>query len=382
MRGVAAIMMAAALAGCAAAGGPASPAPGTASQAALSILQDFPQAPQTPALPKGPITKIVIGSCLNEEWNRNQTALERMTAEKADLAILMGDNVYGSATEDDPELSDLRASYWQQARRKEFAGLVSSTPTLAIWDDHDFGKNDGGGADYPGREVAQKMFDAFWRVAPDDPRAHPNGVYGAWTIGPKGQRVQILLLDTRYWRSPLKPTDQRNAKGKERYLEDSTPGKTILGEGQWRWLEAQLKQPADLRLVVSSIQLVALGHGYEKWGNFPPERARFFDLVRTTGAKGVVVLSGDRHYSAINAEPAAAPYPIYDFTSSAINMPWGAGEGETLPTMVTPGYTQENYGVVSIDWAGRTVTLEARDKAGARVFARVVPFAEIGLGGA
>ncbi|NDC59837.1 MAG: hypothetical protein EBZ50_13645, partial [Alphaproteobacteria bacterium] len=120
---------------------------------ALTALADFPQAPPTPALPTGPISKLVIGSCLNEEWNKSQAALERMTAEKADLAILMGDNVYGSGTEDDPQLSDLRASYWQQARRKEFKALVSSTPTLAVWDDHDFGKNDGGGEDFPGRVV-------------------------------------------------------------------------------------------------------------------------------------------------------------------------------------------------------------------------------------
>jgi alkaline phosphatase D len=291
----------------------------------------------------------------------------------------MGDNVYGSATEDDPQLSDLRASYWQQARRKELVGLVSSTPTLAVWDDHDFGKNDGGGEDYPGRVVAQAMFDAFWRVGPDDPRAHPNGVYGSWILGPQGQRVQIILLDTRYWRSPLKPTDQRNAKGKERYVEDMAPGKTILGEGQWRWLEGELKKPADLRLVVSSIQLVALGHGYEKWGNFPPERQRFFDLVKSTGAKGVVVVSGDRHYTSINKEPSAAGYPIYDFTSSAINMPWNGGEGETLPTMVTRPFAQENYGVISIDWAGRTLALESRDKQGAPVFTQPVPFGEIGL---
>jgi len=348
---------------------------------ALTALADFPQAPPTPALPTGPISKLVIGSCLNEEWNRSQAALERMTAEKADLAILMGDNVYGSGTEDDPQLSDLRASYWQQARRKEFKALVSSTPTLAVWDDHDFGKNDGGGEDFPGRVVAQKMFDAFWRVGPGDPRAHDDGVYGSWMIGPAGQRVQIILLDTRYWRSPLKPTDQRNAKGKERWVEDVTPGKTMLGEGQWRWLAGELKKPADLRLVVSSVQIAALGHGYEKWGNFPLERTRFFDLVKSTGAKGVVVLSGDRHYTAINMEPVAAPYPIYDFTSSAINMPWGAGESETLPTMVSPAYTQENYGVVSIDWTKRTVTLEARDKQGQPIFAKAIPFAEIGAGG-
>lgn len=361
------------MAGCAAA------PPVAAPQSAVSILSGFPQAPVTPPLPTGAISKIVIGSCLNEEWNRNQVVLEKMAAERADLAILMGDNVYGSSTGDDPLLSDLRSAYWQQARRREFNALVSSTPTLAVWDDHDFGKNDAGGEDFPQRALAQQMFDAFWRIGPEDPRAHDGGVYGSWILGEAGRRVQIILLDTRYWRSPLKPTDQRDAKGKERYMEDSSPGKTVLGETQWRWLEGELKKPADLRLVVSSIQVAALGHGWEKWGNFPPERARFFDLIRSTGAKGVIVLSGDRHYAAINVEKTAAPYPIYDFTASAVNMPWGAGEGEALPTMVSPATTQENFGVVSIDWVGRAVTLEARDRQSAPVFSRTIPFADIGL---
>lgn len=361
--------------------GPAAPNASPAIDAEAAMLYAFPQAPVSPPLPTAALTRLVIGSCSHQEFNRDQTVFQRMAARKADLAILMGDNVYGSNTPDDPLLSGLRAAYVGQAARRDFQALVSTTPTLAVWDDHDFGKNDGGGEDFPQRALAQKMFDAFWRVGPDDPRAHDQGVYGSWVIGPAGQRVQIIMLDTRYWRSPLKPTDQRDVAGKERYLEDATPTKTVLGEKQWKWLEGELKKPAELRLVVSSIQISADGHGWEKFGNFPHERARFFELVGRTGAKGVVVLSGDRHYTSINRAGAEkAGYPIYDFTSSAVNMPWSLPASEKLPTLVTEGYSKENFGAIAIDWAGKSLTLEARDKDDKPIFSRTIPFAEIGAG--
>lgn len=343
-----------------------------------------PLTPITPPLPTGPVSTIVLGSCLNEEFSRQQTALERMTARRADLAILMGDIVYGSSTPEDPWLSDLRSAYWQQARRREFTGLVSTTPTLAMWDDHDFGINDGGGPSFQFRDMALEMFRTFWRVAPGHPQWHQSGgVYGSYTMGPAGQRLQVILLDTRYNRSPLKPSDQRGAPGRERYIPDTTPGLTILGDAQWTWLEQQLRQPADLRLIVSSIQVVAEGHGWERWGNIPAERQRLYDLIRTTGAKGVVVLSGDRHHSAINRLPADAPggvgYPLYDFTSSAINMPWSAGADEAGPLRITPVEGRENYGLVGIDWQAGQLTLSTYGTADELRFTQAIPFSEIGL---
>jgi alkaline phosphatase D len=348
---------------------------------AVSALADFPQAPASRPLPTTALQTIAIGSCANEEWNRDQKAFEQITALKPDLMIFMGDNAYGSDTPEDPQLSGLRAAYWIQSQRREFVALASSVPYLAIWDDHDFGKNDAGG-DFAGKALAQQMFDRFWRIGADSPQAHPDGVYGAYQMGPQGQRVQIILLDTRYHRSPLKPTDQRGAPGKERYLEDPNPATTMLGETQWEWLREELKKPADLRLIVSSVQVLALGHGWEKWGNFPTERARILQLVKDTNARGVVFLSGDRHYGSISKVPGdqnPAGYDLYDFTSSAINMPWSAGVEEKVPTMITSAIAQENFGLVQIDWAGRALTLEARDKEGRSLFVQRVPFSAIGL---
>ena len=68
--------------------------------------------------------------------------------------------------------------------------------------------------------------------------------------------MQVIMLDTRYFRSPLKRKDgPRNPS--DPYEGNPDPTTTILGEDQWRWLGEQLRVPAELRLLVSSIQVVA-----------------------------------------------------------------------------------------------------------------------------
>ena len=74
----------------------------------------------------------------------------------------------------------------------------------------------------------------------------------------------------------------------------------MLGEDQWAWLEEQLRTPAEVRLIASSIQVVAEDHGWEKWMNFPHERERLYRLIRETRAEGVVFLSGDRHLAELS----------------------------------------------------------------------------------
>lgn len=346
----------------------------------VAPIADFPRAPASPALPRGAIETIAITSCSNEAEGRNQTVFEVVARDRPDLLLMLGDNVYGSWSPKDPALPDLRRSYTQQAKRPEFRALVGSTPTLAIWDDHDFGVNDGGG-DFAHKALAQRMFADFWRLPRTDERRAREGVYTSRIIGPPGRRLQIILLDTRYFRSPLTLTDERDAPGKERYVANPDAGMTILGPAQWAWLEGELKKPADLRIIASSIQVVAEGHGWEKWGNFPAEKQRMVDLIARTGAKGVVFLSGDRHNSSLNVLREGAPYPLYDLTASAVNMPWMSGVSEAGPLRIEGPFGPENFGEMRIDWQGRSVSLGVRDIAGKPVFTRAIPFAEIGAGG-
>lgn len=308
--------------------------------------------------PQFALRRVAVGSCMDQ--SKPQPIWNTVLADRPDLAIFAGDNVYAS---DVPwSLQQLDAAYARQGAIPEFAVLRSAVPHLAIWDDHDYGLNDGG-AEFVHKQASKDAFLRFWQVRAADPRTSREGLYHAEAFGPPGQRVQVILLDTRWFRSPWKPTDQR-APGKERYLPDEDPAKTMLGPAQWQWLERQLREPADLRLLVSSVQVVAEGHGWERWGNFPLERARLYRAIAQAGAEGVVFLSGDRHVGAPYAQLQGVPYPLYELTSSGITHPW-AGAAEAGPNRIGALFTEPHYGLVEVDWAARTVLLQLKDLRGA-----------------
>jgi alkaline phosphatase D len=114
-------------------------------------------------------------------------------------------------------------------------------------------------------------------------------------------------------------------------------------------LEEQLEQPADLRLVVSSTQVVADEKGMDEWGAFPLERQRLFDLIDATGAEGVLLLSGNVHFSEVSRYTGGR-YPLYDFTASGmthVNPGYAAANNNYR---VAGPFVEHNVGLVQIDW--------------------------------
>ena len=150
----------------------------------------------------------------------------------------------------------------------------------------------------------------------------------------------------------------------------------MLGEDQWRWLEGVLQEDAEVRIIVSSIQVVSWEKGMECWGNMPHERERLFKLIETTGAKGTFFISGDVHFSELSKSDEGA-YPLYDLTSSGLNqrpgkMWYTAHNSYRLPGKV---YPQRNFGLIRIDWAGEetTISLQARQESGELAYEEVIP---------
>jgi alkaline phosphatase D len=324
-----------------------------------------------PEPPQVPLRRIVVGSCIDQ--TKPQPIWDAVLADKPDLVIFGGDNVY--ANEQPWSQDKLERAYAMQAAVPNFAKLRSSVPHLAIWDDNDYGLNDGG-ADFAHKLESKASFLRFWQASEKDARYTRDGIYHAEVYGPPGQRVQVILLDTRSFRSPWKPTDQRNAPGKERYLPDPDPAKTMLGEAQWRWLEQQLRQPAEVRLIVSGIQVIADGHGWERWGNLPHERARLARLIGDTRAAGVVLLSGDRHIGALYRDTQGTPYPLYEITSSGITHPW-AQAAEAGPNRLGDLFTELHYGTVEIDWGAQRVQLQLKDQRGTVRRNHAIPLNEL-----
>jgi alkaline phosphatase D len=316
--------------------------------------------------PTGALTRIAFGSCANQD--KPLPILDTIAATRPELFLLLGDNVYADLDKSrnvTPEL--IREKYTTLGKVPGFQKLKATCPILATWDDHDFGKNDAG-ADWALRDDAQRAFLDFFGVPPGDPRRKQKGVYHSTVIGPPGKRVQVILLDTRYFRSPLKRAD-RPLPGTRiiPYLPNTDADATVLGPDQWNWLEGELKRPAELRLLVSSIQVVSEEHPFEKWANIPRERERLYALIKSTGANGVILLSGDRHHGEISLDPNAVGYPLYDVTASGLNQAarnWRPPEKNAARVAVLP--YGDHFGMVQIDWSGDDprVTLQLRDEDG------------------
>lgn len=323
------------------------------------------------AAQEAPLTRIAFGSCSHQD--KPQPIWDAVLAWHPELFIFTGDNVYGDVTSD--ALIELRAAYATAGEIDGITALRAQAPVLAIWDDHDYGQNDGG-ADFLYKDGTERLFLDFWGITDGDPRARRPGLYHAAMFGPPGERVQVILLDTRTFRSALKPSDQRGALGKEAYLPDPDPAKTMLGDAQWAWLRDQLEQRAELRLIISSVQVLAEQHGFERWGNLPLERQRLVDLIAETGAEGVVLVSGDRHVGALYRLNEDVPYPFYEITSSGLNMAY-AHNRDIGPLRLGEVYGQDNFGTIDIDWQAGEITLSIRNMIGLPVRSAIVPIAAL-----
>jgi alkaline phosphatase D len=309
--------------------------------------------PVPAADPARPLERIAFGSCLSQE--KPQPIWDAVIATRPDLFIFLGDNIY--ADTDNTEI--LKQKYAQLGANPGFQKLVKTCPIMATWDDHDYGADDAG-VEFRNKVASQRVFLEFFNEPPDSPRRQREGVYGARVFGPPGQRVQIILLDTRYFRSKLK-------KSGDAYVPNTDPDATLLGAAQWKWLEEQLRAPAELRIIGSSIQVVPEDHRFEKWANLPAERERLFKLLRDTKAAGVVFISGDRHLAELSAMDAGLGYPVFDLTSSGLNMAnrrWRPTEvNKHRVATMTSG---DNFGMILIDWSAKPpiVRLQIRDLAG------------------
>jgi len=351
----------------AAAGCATAPEPVVSPTFLSSDLLTPPPMTSAPLSAETTLTRIAFGSCFVPQSGRSEI-WDTVRASAPDAFLFLGDNVYQTEEKGEPELIELRDAYALLAADEPFARLREETPILPIWDDHDYGINDAG-VEMPVKYESQALFDDAWAVPADDARRARDGVYFSRLVGPPGRRVQIIMLDTRFFRSGYAATDDPDVVGQERYVPDADPAKTMLGDAQWAWLEAELRKPADLRIIASSVQVFADAHGFEGWRMMPTERQRFLDLIADTGANGVVLVSGDRHFGGLYTSPAGAPYAIAEATSSSLNNPFNAERRATHfehdPARVGEMFYDPNFGVIVIDWDAGTLALELHDGEGA-----------------
>ena len=271
--------------------------------------------------------KIALGSCLHQD--HPAPIWDAVNDNNIDSFFFLGDNIYGDVPSGLPW--KLKRSYDKQ--KKVLPSWLMSKQIHVIWDDHDYGKNDGGGS-YHFKEYAQDLYIDFWDIPDNDPRANREGIYYQQLQNINGLRVLFVGLDTRYFRSNIKEKD-------DVYLPNLEPEATFLGDKQWEWLKDTLKQEHDLLILASSIQVLATEHRFEKWSNIPSERNKLLTLLESLDSR-VIVVSGDRHRAGLYQYN-----DITEITASSLNRPTFSEETDSL--LLGKTYTENNFGLLSIE---------------------------------
>jgi alkaline phosphatase D len=322
------------------------------------------------------VTRIALGSCAFQ-WE-DQAILDRVVESRPDLYLSLGDAIYADFDGKQVVLvtpESLQAEWNKLAALPAFLNLRNIVPIMATWDNHDYGCHDCG-AEFSLKNESEQIFLDFWQVpAGSEVRERP-GVYQSKVFGEAPYRAQIVLLDTRTFRDrqllAKRPEGVGGSLGK--YVPNSDSAAKMLGEAQWAWLEQQLQQPAELRFIASSTQIVADQKGMDEWGNYPLERERLLDLIGRTGAEGVILLSGNVHFSELSRTEEGS-YPLYEFTSSGLThvneeYPQAANDYRVGEPVV-----KLNFGLVDIDWKAdgeANVTFRVVGASGGQLFEKAI----------
>ena len=280
--------------------------------------------------------KFGLGSCLDQNYPQPiWTSIEK---EKLNYFVFLGDNVYG----DLPSGSLIKMKYAYKKQRSILPEFLDQMEVYPIWDDHDFGINDGGG-DYKLKKNAKKMFLDFWEISKNDIRRKREGIYFSDEKIFYDKKFKLIFLDTRYFRSKL-------IKENDTYIKNEDG--TILGKEQWNWFSEELKDDFDFLIVFSSIQILAEDHRFEKWSNFPSEKNKLLDYLHEFKGKTLLV-SGDRHRGGIYTKNN-----LIEITASSLNKP-GSFDFESDKFLVGKTFPEENYGTIEISKTAIKVNLKS-----------------------
>lgn len=222
----------------------------------------------------------------------------QIAAQKPELMLWLGDNVYYR----EPDWTTRTGMLHRNTHARslpELQPLLASTHHYAIWDDHDFGPNDSDGT-WVHKETAWEVFKAFW----GNPTFGVNGQKGCTTWFQYAD-VDFFLLDDRYFRAP-------------NFCQSCD--RTMLGKSQLDWFLAALSaSQAPFKIVAIGAQFLTPVKKHERYSNlFAAERDSILAHIERENIKGVIFLTGDVHFTEMNALKNARGNWVYDLTTSPL----------------------------------------------------------------
>jgi alkaline phosphatase D len=318
-----------------------------------------------------PAFTFATGSCafVNEAqydrpkpYGSNYQIFTKINDLKPDMMLWLGDNVYLREPDWNTRTGMIHR-YTHSRSLPELQPLLASTPQYAIWDDHDYGP-DNSDASWVHKEMAWNVFKSFW----GNPTYGVNGQKGCTTQF-QFNDADFFLLDNRYFRSP------NRCKTCER---------SSLGKDQLEWLIGALaasRSPFKF-IAIGGQVLTTDNHEESAFHDFPEERDELIRRIEQEGIKGVVFLTGDKHFTELSAMKNKAGNWMYDLTSSALTSgSFTDAATKTSNEYRVPGTVVAENNFVMLNISGprtaRVLTMTAYNAQGTQMWTKVINASEL-----
>jgi alkaline phosphatase D len=315
---------------------------------------------------------VALGSCTYV----NQTEVDRpgkpygseyeiftsIAAKNPNIMLWGGDNIYLREVDFDSK-TGIYHRYTHSRSLKEIQPLLAKTQNFAIWDDHDFGPNDADRS-YYFKSVTQKAFKDFWANKTYGlDVAQTQGTFSTFSWGD----AQFFLLDDRFFKSP---NDRQTGE------------RTLLGKEQLEWLiDALSGSRASFKVIVIGGQTLNSEAKFENYETYPEEKKYLLSEIEKNKVRGVLFISGDRHFSELSMMPRENSYPLYDWTVSPLTSGTSNSAEKEENKYRVPGslFMQHNFGVMSFsgDKDSRQLKLSLFDKDGKELWSKVITKKEL-----
>jgi len=276
----------------------------------------------------------LLGSCayippsfLKPIYPGNEEGIfKHMTNTPSDFMIWLGDNVYYPLT-----LKKYKTMYKKHIKYrniKNYHDFIQSRPSYAIWDDHDYGRNNSV-SKFELKDSALNIHKNFWANPSYGEKDNP-GIYSSFIL----YDTEFIMLDCRYHADPKEGT--------------------LLGKKQYEWLVNKIKNSkAHFIFIINGIQFMTKDGHHESYSKiYPSEYKSLMQIINRKKDTEIIFITGDRHFSELIADTLDNGKTIYEFTCSPISSPvrpYYSAKEQKNPLLIKNSIVDEhNYGKVNI----------------------------------
>ncbi|MCO4794377.1 MAG: alkaline phosphatase family protein [Bacteriovoracaceae bacterium] len=247
---------------------------------------------------------IGLASCMSDEFMDIQKEMwAQLVSLNPDIVLMIGDNTYadvvgGKYVGGASTPKQIWSRYLETRENIDFYHIRKLIPVLGVWDDHDYGLNNGDKS-YQYKKESAEIFDIFYPFSKSKLTRKGPGV--SYRLSLNGQN--FYFLDARSFRD--KSTSKMG---------------THLGTKQENWLFKDMRTVRGPNWLIKGDQYFGLYHSYESWERYHPKNLKNFLKKLKRERDPAIFVSGDRHLAEImKLEKSLTGYQTYELTSSGIH---------------------------------------------------------------